>query len=163
MALGLLLTLAQLGLTVGVGAAVLDLTPGETYLSLNQWDSNWYAHIVEHGYRSTVPPTPQDGEQANVGFLPGYPWLTGAVGALTGLAARPALPVTAQLCTWGFWVYLMRSFQSWRAAPRLALAGIVTVFAYPTAFLLVCGYSEALFLLALLGFLYWSDRGSAWA
>ena len=39
--------------------------------------------------------------------------------------------------------------------------GALAILAHPAAFFLVAGYSESLFLMALIGFLYWSARGIA--
>src|SRR5262249_32319183 len=60
----------------------------------------------------------------------------------------------------GFWTYVLLFLQRWRAPFPLVLAALLAVVAHPCAFFLVARYSEALFLLGLLGFLYWagSDR-----
>ncbi|MBY0522759.1 MAG: hypothetical protein K2R98_05150 [Gemmataceae bacterium] len=145
---------------VGVGEAK---GPADAYFALAQWDSNWYAHIVEHGYRSSLPPKPQDKEDSNVAFLPGYPCLARGLGRFFGLDAKSALLVTAQLCCWAFWTYLLRFFQRWRVPTAVVLIAVGTVYSHPCAFFLVAGYSESLFLMALLGYFYWSERGEHWA
>lgn len=149
--LGLLLTVLQVfGACLSSGRS----NPHAAYLSLFQWDSVWYYSIVESGYNAV---SNSHGE-ANVGFFPGYPFLTGQIRALTGLPSVEALLLTAQLSCWAFWSYLLLLLSSWGTPRRIALAVVLCVLAYPAAFFLVAGYSESLFLACTLGFLYWSER-----
>lgn len=127
----------------------------EAYLSLCQWDTVWYSTIVEGGYNAV----PNRHGEANVGFFPGYPYLTRQVRTLTGLPTSEALLLTAQLSCWVFWSYLLLLLSSWGVPRRIALATALGVLAYPAAFFLVAGYSESLFLACTLGFFYWSERG----
>lgn len=151
---GLLLTLLQL-----LGAYLLSGTwdPRSAYGRLYQWDSGWYASIVEQGYISSIPPTPQNASVSNVAFFPGYPGLSWLLQRVLGLPTRYALLVTAQLACWGFWSYFLRLLIRWDVSKRGAIAAVLAVFVYPTAFFLVAGYSESLFLMALLGLIYWGD------
>ena len=160
--LGLALALGQTALVCLLSGAA---NPAEAYLRLHRWDAVWYGHIAEHGYRSTVPPTPQDADRSNVAFFPGYPLLARAVAAASGLRIEYALPLTSQLACWGFWTYLLRILQSWRVSARLAFGTVVIILSHPAAFFLVVGYSESLFLMTLLGYLYWSGErgGMAWS
>src|SRR4051794_12578006 len=57
---------------------------GEVYETLFRADGFWYASIVDRGYVSTVPPTPQDKESSNVAFFPAYPLAARTIKALTG-------------------------------------------------------------------------------
>jgi hypothetical protein len=70
----------------------------EANLSLCQWDTIWYNSIVQAGYNAV----PNALGEANVGFFPGYPYLTWQVRALTGLPTGDALLLTAQLSCWAF-------------------------------------------------------------
>jgi hypothetical protein len=126
----------------------------EAYLSLCQWDTVWYNSIVQAGYSAV----PNALGEANVGFFPGYPYLTRQVRALTDLPSSDALLLTAQLSCWAFWSYLLLLLSSWGVPRRISLAVILSVLAYPAAFFLVVGYSESLFLACALGFLFWSER-----
>ncbi len=149
--LGLLLTVLQI-----LVACLLSGRSNlhEAYLSLCQWDTVWYHSIVQEGYSAV----PNAFGEANVGFFPGYPYLTRQVRALTGLPAGDSLLLTAQLSCWAFWSYLLLLLSSWGVRRRIALAVVLSVLAYPAAFFLVVGYSESLFLACMLGFLYWSER-----
>ncbi len=152
--LGLAITLGQLCL-----AMLLAGTPDLklAYRRLLQTDSNWYRHIAVHGYRSTLPPpTVQNPNQANVAYLPGYPLWVLAVQRVCHANIDKAMLIAAQLACWGFWTYFFLLLRVWRIADDLVLAGVLLLLAHPTAFFLVAGYSESLFLLTLLGVIFWS-------
>src|SRR5262249_44646609 len=68
------------------------------------------------------------------------------------------LLLAAQLACWGMWTYLLLFFQAWRVPRTLSCAGVLLVLGHPAAFFLVAGYTESLFLLSLLGFLWWSGK-----
>lgn len=159
--LGLLITLSQI-LFLGWLSGANHLT--EAYLKLCQWDSGWYTNIIENGYRSTIPPVRQNPNLSNVAFFPGYPIMVGAFKNFFGLPTPYALLLVAQLTCWGFWIYLFMFFQRWQVSTRLAIGGAIAILVHPAAFYLVAGYSESLFLMALLGFLYWTNytRFSSW-
>ena len=162
LALGLLLTLGQVALTVGFAHPAG--TWSERYLALVQHDSYWFANIIDRGYGTTVPPIDhKEMEVSNVAFFPAYPLLTAAVKRVTGLGTYPALLVTAQAATWGFWTYFFLFGTRWRLPVLLQVFGALAVVAHPAAFYLVAGYSESLFLVSLVGFIYWStsDRQGA--
>jgi hypothetical protein len=160
--LGLALTLGQLAIVVATCSVLPDLSgsrrsPAEAYRGLYQWDCFQYERIVVHGYRGPVAPGVY-GEPCNAGFFPGFPGLAWAVQQAFGLPVDTALLLTAQLCCWGFWTYVVRFFQKWRVPSSMLPLALLTILAYPAAFYLVSGYSEALFLMALLGFFYWSEQ-----
>ena len=67
-----------------------------------------------------------------------------------------ALLITAQLAAWGFWSYFFLFCRRWNISPALQICGALLIAAHPAAFFLIAGYSESLFLMALLGFIYWS-------
>jgi hypothetical protein len=66
--------------------------------------------------------------------------------------------VTAQLAAWGFWAYFFLFCDRWRVSPVVQFFGAALVVCHPTAFYLIAGYSESLFLMALFGFMYWSTE-----
>jgi hypothetical protein len=151
---GLVVALAQTLAACLAGA--LPPTPARPYESLVQWDGVWYGRIAAEGYHSPAVPTPQS--YGNVGFFPAYPLATAAVAWMTGLPPTAALPLTAQLACWGVWTYLLLLCRRWGVPPRLARWGVLLLALHPAAFFLASAYSESLFLLAALGFVYWSDR-----
>jgi len=154
-ALGLFVTLVQIFFAVGLIAPEGPLS--YRYDTLIQHDSYWFANIVERGYETTVPPISHKMmEVSNVAFFPAYPALAGLLHYGLHLSVYNALLVTAQIAAWGFWSYFFLFCERWNISPRLQFFGALAIVAHPTAFFLVAGYSESLFLMALLGFLYWS-------
>jgi hypothetical protein len=152
---GLLVTLAQ------IFVAVVALAPegalSYRYDSLIQHDSHWFANIVDRGYDTTVPPIDHKSmEVSNVAFFPAYPALAALLQSALHLSTHNALLVAAQAAAWGFWSYFFLFCDRWNISAILQFFGALGVAAHPTAFFLVAGYSESLFLMALLGFLYWS-------
>ena len=152
--LGLLMTLAQLFVAVILIAPEGSLS--YRYQTLVQHDGYWFANIVDRGYGTIVPPIDQKlMEVSNVAFFPAYPAIAGALHRM-GLSTYDALLVTAQTAAWGFWSYFFLFCARWNLSPLLQFFGASAVAAHPTAFFLVAGYSESLFLMGLFGFMYWS-------
>jgi hypothetical protein len=154
-AIGLLITLMQLVLAVGLLAPEGPLS--HRYASLVQHDSYWFANIVNRGYQTIVPPIDHKVmEVSNVAFFPGYPVLASAVRYTFGLETDTALLVTAQAAAWGFWSYFFLFCERWNLSPGLQSLGALSIVAHPASFFLIVAYSESLFLMALLGFIFWS-------
>lgn len=157
LALGLLVTVAQVALAVGFANPEGSLT--DRYRTLVQHDSYWFANIIDRGYGTTLPPVDHKVmEVSNVAFFPAYPLLASAVRRVTSLDTYAALLVTAQLATWGFWTYFFLFAERWELSLPAQTFGALAIAAHPAAFYLVAGYSESLFLTALVGFIYWSTR-----
>ncbi len=154
--------LAGLGFTlVQLFVAVVLIAPegpmNYRYQTLVQHDSYWFANIVERGYDSILPPiTRKLMEVSNVAFFPAYPAIAAVLHKTTGIGIYNSLLITAQAAAWGFWTYFFLLCDRWTVRPELQFLGAMTVLAHPTAFFLVAAYSESLFLMALLGFVYWS-------
>ncbi|SRR5579871_5140087 len=152
---GLVLTLSQM---VFVYSLSYERSFAATYTKLSRWDSVWYEDIATEGYHSVVPPGPINRQLNNVAFFPGFPALVEAVMEVSRLPSKVAVVLAAQLACWGFWTYLLlflRRLQVSRSAAAISI-GLVAV--HPCSFYLVAGYSESLFLMTLLGYLYWSER-----
>jgi hypothetical protein len=129
---------------------------GAAYRSLFRWDGGWYRGIAESGYHTPAHLTRRS--FGNVAFFPAYPCLGGLVARLFGLETPVALLLTAQVCAWGFWTYLILLGRQLLPRPRLLGWAMLLVALHPASFFLVAGYTESLFLFGLLGFLYWGDR-----
>lgn len=152
---GLLLTVVQLTI------AVLLLAPEGSlsfrYQSLVQHDGYWFTNILERGYQTTVPPINHKVmEVSNVAFFPGYPALAALIRSVFGVESETALLIAAQLAAWGFWTYFFLFCERWKLSLTLRLFGTLAIVAHPAAFFLIAGYSESLFLMTLIGFMYWS-------
>lgn len=161
-AAGLFVTLAQLFVAVVVIAPEGPLP--YRYSTLVQHDSYWFASIIERGYHTILPPIARKMmEVSNVAFFPGYPAIAGALHHWAGLSTPVALLLTAQAAAWGFWSYFFLFCQRWKVPGGIRVLGAATIVAHPTAFFLVAGYSESLFMMTLLGFIYWSGAGGGTA
>ena len=153
---GLVVTLVQIAI------AVLLLAPegplAWRYSTLNQHDSYWFMNIVDRGYQTTVPPINHKVmEVSNVAFFPAYPAIAALLRYGLHLEMDNALLITAQAAAWGFWSYFFLFCERWMLSPKLQLLGALSILSHPAAFFLIAGYSESLFLMALLGFIYWSS------
>jgi hypothetical protein len=152
---GLVLTALQLTMAVGLLAPE---SPGSSrYSTLIQHDSYWFKNIVDRGYQTIVPPINQKMEVSNVAFFPAYPAIAALVRRGLNIDTGSALLITAQLAAWGFWSYFFLFCRRWRVLPVLQVCGALLIVTHPAAFFLIAGYSESLFLMALLGFIYWSS------
>ena len=144
--------------------AVAMLAPegsiSERYSSLVQHDSYWFMNIINRGYQTTVPPIDHKVmEVSNVAFFPAYPAIAALLQNVFNIKTGTALLVTAQLAACGFWTYFFLFCWRWKVAPSLQICGTLLILANPAAFFLVAAYSESLFLMALLGFVYWTTAG----
>jgi len=152
---GCIVTLLQ------VVTAVALLAPekpvAERYSALVQHDSYWFMNIIDRGYQTIVPPIDHKVmEVSNVAFFPAYPAIAALLRSAFNINTGTALLITAQLAAWGFWTYFFLFCRRWKLAPALQVCGTLLILANPAAFFLIAAYSESLFLMALLGFIYWS-------
>jgi hypothetical protein len=142
--------------------AVVLLAPNgefsDRYGSLVQHDSFWFMNIVDRGFQTTVPPIDHKVmEVSNVGFFPAYPLLSKLLCDTFDLDPANALLFVAQAAAFGFWAYFFLFCARWQLTPLLRCFGALAIVAHPAAFFLIAGYSESLFLMGLMGFLYWSS------
>src|SRR5947207_656300 len=153
---GLLLTVIQL--TVAVFLLAPEGPLSFRYQSLVQHDGYWFANIIERGYQTTVPPINHKVmEVSNVAFFPAYPALASLIRSICNVESETALLIAAQLAAWGFWTYFFLFCERWKLSSTLRFFGTLSILAHPAAFFLIAGYSESLFLMALIGFIYWSS------
>jgi hypothetical protein len=122
-------------------------------------DSSWYGSIVDRGY--FCPPVMRPRSFGNVAFFPAYPLSGWLIQQVTGWTTMHSLLAAAHLAAWGFWTYLLLLLRRWRISPPLAGLAVLLIASRPGAFYLAAGYSEALFLMSLAGFLYWTPRRSS--
>ena len=153
---GLLLTAVQLAMAIGLLAP--EGSVSDRYSTLIQHDSYWFMNIVDRGYQTIVPPIDHKVmEVSNVAFFPAYPAIAAALRYGLNIDTGTALLITAQLAAWGFWSYFFLFCDRWKVSPALQVCGALLILVHPAAFFLVAAYSESLFLMALLGFIYWSS------
>ncbi len=152
---GLTVTLLQLAMAVGLLAPEAPIS--DRYSALVQHDSYWFMNIIDRGYQTIVPPIDHKVmEVSNVAFFPAYPAIAALFRYGLDIDSNAALLITAQLAAWGFWSYFFLFCKRWNVPLPAQICGALLIAAHPAAFFLVAGYSESLFLMALLGFIYWS-------
>jgi hypothetical protein len=152
----LFVTLMQIAMAVGLLAP--DGPLSSRYSSLIQYDSYWFMNIVDRGYQTIVPPINHKVmEVSNVAFFPAYPAIAAMLRYGLHIDTGSALLITAQMAAWGFWSYFFLFCRRWNLSPALQFFGALSILAHPAAFFLIAGYSESLFLMALLGLIYWSS------
>ena len=152
---GFVVTFLQLVLAVGLLAP--DEPLAGRYFALVQHDSYWFMNILDRGYQTIVPPIDHKVmEVSNVAFFPAYPVIAALLRHVFNINGGTALLITAQLAAWGFWSYFFLFCKRWNVPPVLQVGGTLLILAHPASFFLVAAYSESLFLMALLGFIYWS-------
>jgi hypothetical protein len=153
---GFVLTLAQLAVAVCLLAPEGPLS--YRYSTLIQHDSYWFANIIDRGFQTIVPPISHKVmEVSNVAFFPAYPVLAGLLQKIFHLQTGNALLITAQAAAWGFWSYFFLFCERWNLSASLRFLGALSILAHPAAFFLITAYSESLFVMALVGFIYWSS------
>ena len=151
---GLVVTLAQLMMALVIAP---DGPLSYRYETLVQHDGYWFANIVSRGYETILPPFSRKMmEVSNVAFFPAYPTIAGALHHWLHLSVYDSLLVTAQAAAWGFWSYFFLFCARWNVPGLLQFFGALAIVAHPTAFFLVAGYSESLFMMSLFGFMFWS-------
>lgn len=156
---GLSFCLAQVLFLLVLAPQSPDL--GSRYLRLNNWDSFHYQHIAEDGYKipaGEIHSNDIHEGRANVVFFPGYPMGARLVSRALSIPVPYALLLLAQLAAWAFWSYFFLVLKSHGVSRKRALLFGLMILFHPAAFFLVTGYTESLFLMGLLGFIYWSDR-----
>jgi len=152
---GCAVTLLQVVMAVVLLAPEEPIT--ERYSALVQHDSYWFMNIIDRGYQTIVPPIDHKVmEVSNVAFFPAYPAIAALLRNAFNISTGTALLITAQLAAWGFWTYFFLFCRRWKVPRSLQICGTLLILANPAAFFLVAAYSESLFLMALLGFIYWS-------
>ena len=152
---GFAVTLLQILMAVALLAPEKPIA--ERYSALVQHDGYWFKNILDRGYQTIVPPIDHKVmEVSNVAFFPGYPAIAALFRDAFSISSGTALLITAQLAAWGFWTYFFLFCSRWKVSRSLQICGTLLIVANPAAFFLVAAYSESLFLMALLGFIYWS-------
>src|SRR4051794_40646560 len=153
---GCAVTIFQVVMAVALLAPEKPIT--ERYSALVQHDSYWFMNIIDRGYQTIIPPIDHKVmEISNVAFFPAYPAIAALLRNAFNISTGTALLITAQLAAWGFWSYFFLFCRRWKVAASLQIGGTLLFLANPAAFFLVAAYSESLFLMALLGFIYWSS------
>ncbi len=135
------------------------------------WDCEWYVAIAKDGYLNGPdvqipvvgrPPTGMESYvnriHSNVTVFPGFPLLVRAVAAAGQVPASRAVLPAAWLCAMGTWIYWLGLTRRTQVPGSSLAVPTLLLLAYPGTFYLIAGYSESLFIMSILGFVYWTDR-----
>lgn len=118
------------------------------------WDGDWYRGIAEDGYVGVG----EDGLR----FWPLFPLLGRALGVVFAGNVEPALLIVANVAGLGFLVLLRRLVRFELGDVAVADRAVWLAALWPIAFVLVLGYSEALFLVLAVATFLALRRGRFW-
>lgn len=125
----------------------------------NHWDAPHYLRIAEVGYRAEPVPGQNPDDPLFIVFFPFFPLAVRIVALVFRDLVLSGLVVSFVAGTFGAWLLyrLVRidgdHNEAWRA--------VLLLFAFPTAYYLSAPYTEALFLLAVVGSVY-AARTARW-
>lgn len=137
------------GLWVGSVSATLERFYG--------WDSEWYASILQNGYRSTVPPQIQQKSTSNVAFFPGYV-IAASLFYKLDVQMKWSLILSSLMFAWTFWILFCYALWIPARSIFLTLSSLILFLIYPFSFYLVFAYSESLYLSSVLAFWIFSQK-----
>ncbi len=123
----------------------------------HRWDALWYSSIAEHGYQYAG-----EHEATNVAFFPLFPLLNSAIMRVTGLPAEISGALVSTVLTLGACFALYKLTLGETDDPGTAQRAVLYLIAFPAAYYLAIGYSEALYLLCVLGAFYFARQGRWW-
>ena len=123
----------------------------------HRWDALWYSSIAENGYQYAG-----EREATNVAFFPLFPLVHGVIQQATGLPVEVSGAIVSTLLTLFACMVLYKLALGETDDPSTAQRAVLYLIAFPAAYYLAIGYSEALYLLCVLGAFYFARRGQWW-
>jgi hypothetical protein len=140
-----------------VGARVLSDRLGEHGAALGEgllaWDGTWYRAIARSGYEAI--------DLEGVRFFPGFPLVGRLLGGAFG-AEGAALVAVANVAALVLAVLVLRLMRAEGASQGSGIRAVWLVMIFPSAFVLVWGYAEALMLVGAVGAFLALRRGHWW-
>jgi hypothetical protein len=123
----------------------------------HRWDALWYSSIAQDGYHYHG-----EREATNVGFFPLFPLVNGVILRLTGLPVETSGAIVSTVTTLLACIVLYKLTIGETDDPSTAQRTVLYLIAFPAAYYLAIGYSEALYLLCVLGAFYFVRQGKWW-
>ena len=133
------------------GNALLDLPA--------RWDTGWYLTIANEGYSYSAA---NPNAQQNIAFFPAFPLIVRYLSVIFG--RQPLWTGVAVSLVAFFWalVYFLRLARTHLQDEEQAVTAVLLLAAYPFALFFSAAYTEALFLLTLVGAVYHFRRNELW-
>lgn len=125
-----------------------------------RWDAGWYLSIANEGYQWSANDV---GRQQNIAFFPAFPMAMRYVSIFLGRELLWSGVVIALVAFFWALVYLLRLARDLLGDEGQAQASVALLAAYPFALFYSAPYTEALFLLAIVGSVYHFRRDELWA
>jgi hypothetical protein len=124
-----------------------------------RWDTGWYLTIANEGYSYSAA-TPN--AQQNIAFFPAFPLIVRYLSVIFG--RQPLWTGVAVSLVAFFWalVYFLRLARTHLQDEDQAVTAVLLLAAYPFALFFSAAYTEALFLLTLVGAVYHFRRDELW-
>ena len=134
------------------GNALLDLPA--------RWDTGWYLTVANEGYSYSAA---NPNAQQNIAFFPAFPLIVRYLSVIFGRQPLWTGVVVSLVAFFWALVYFLRLARTHLADEDQAVTAVLLLAAYPFALFFSAAYTEALFLLALVGAVYHFKRGELWA
>ena len=133
------------------GNALLDLPA--------RWDTGWYLTVANEGYSYSAA---NSNAQQNIAFFPAFPLIVRYLSVILG--RQPLWTGVAVSLVAFFWalVYFLRLARMHLLDEDQAVTAVLLLAAYPFALFFSAAYTEALFLLGLVGAVYHFRRDELW-
>src|SRR5688500_12458830 len=125
-----------------------------------RWDTGWYLTIANEGY--LYRPNASAADQQNIAFFPAFPM---SIRYLSAVLGRQPLWTGVAISIVAFYfalVYFLRLARSELGDGDRAVAAMMLIAAYPFAVFFSAAYTEALFLLTLVGAVYHFRHDQLW-
>jgi Mannosyltransferase (PIG-V) len=125
-----------------------------------RWDTGWYLTIANEGYLYRPHATAAD--QQNIAFFPAFPM---SIRYLSAVLGRQPLWTGVAISIVAFYfalLYFLRLARSELGHDDQAVAAMMLIAAYPFAVFFSAAYTEALFLLTLVGAVYHFRHDQLW-
>ncbi|GAB4462762.1 MAG: hypothetical protein Kow0070_22230 [Anaerolineales bacterium] len=106
-----------------------------------RWDTDWYLKIAAFGY---------DLNDGTVAYMPLYPWLTSRLASLTGDFLLSALLIS-NLAALAVFLLFYEVARIEGLTKEQAVAAVVSLAAFPSAFFLLAAYTDSVYLAFTLG------------
>jgi hypothetical protein len=123
----------------------------------HRWDALWYSSIAKNGYQYHG-----EREATNVGFFPLFPLVNGVILRATGLPVETSGAIVSTVVTLLACIVLYQLTVGETDDPGTARRAVLYLIAFPAAYYLAIGYSEALYLLCVVGVFYFARQGKWW-